>query len=107
MVVGESADFMRCTFDPGKTYYVLVTPRLGWLTGRFSLKPVRATELTTPSFTEWNKTMRFVETTSASRAWAAKNAATIQKKREEYFRKWSGGTPAELAECTLLASDGT
>src|SRR5436190_1151179 len=29
MVVGESADFMKASFAAGKTYYALVTPRIG------------------------------------------------------------------------------
>jgi hypothetical protein len=42
MVVGESADFMDAEFAGGKTYYALVTPRIGAFKARFSLRPVHA-----------------------------------------------------------------
>ncbi len=45
MVVSEAADFMAAELDAGKTYYALVTPRMGVWKARFSLRPVHADEL--------------------------------------------------------------
>ncbi len=42
MVVSETADFMQGNLTAGKTYYALVTPRMGAWVARFSLWPVRA-----------------------------------------------------------------
>ena len=39
MVVSEAADFMRADLAAGKTYYALVTPRMGVWRARFSLLP--------------------------------------------------------------------
>ena len=35
MVVAENADFLRATLRRGKTYYVIVTPRPGFIKTRF------------------------------------------------------------------------
>jgi len=45
MVVSEAADFMAAELEGGKTYYALVTPRMGAWKARFSLRPVTAGEL--------------------------------------------------------------
>ena len=53
MVVGESADFMSAELEANKTYYALVTPRMGMWKARFSLRPVHADELNTNQFNDW------------------------------------------------------
>ena len=40
MVVAENADFMIAHLDAGKTYYALVSPRMGLWKARFSLLPI-------------------------------------------------------------------
>ncbi|MGE5892911.1 MAG: hypothetical protein ACM34I_02535 [bacterium] len=88
MVVGESADFMRAEPEPGKTYYALVTPRIGFWKARFSLKPVHQKELSSEDFKSWDNSCSFVENTDASYQWAKDNAASVQTKRDEYYKKW-------------------
>src|SRR5687767_10367610 len=44
MVVSEAADFMQATVLAGRTYYALVTPRIGMWKARFSFRPVRQAE---------------------------------------------------------------
>lgn len=41
MVVSEAADFMEAELLGGKTYYAMVTPRMGAWKARFSMHPVR------------------------------------------------------------------
>ena len=41
MVVSEAADFMKAVLEGGKTYYAMVTPRMGAWKARFSLWPVK------------------------------------------------------------------
>lgn len=41
MVVSEAADFMEANLTGGKTYYAMVTPRMGAWKARFSMYPVR------------------------------------------------------------------
>ena len=106
MVVGENADFMRAFLDPGKTYYALVTVRMGFLKARFSLKPVRRDELDGETFKGWDKSTSFVENTEQSRQWARDNRDSISTKKAEYLQKWAAKSPAEKADVTLTVNDG-
>lgn len=88
MVIGESADFMKAQLLAGKTYYALVTPRMGWWKARFSLRPIHKEDLSSEQFREWDSSCEFFENTEDSFQWARDNAPSIQSKREEYFKKW-------------------
>lgn len=88
MVIGESADFMKANLVGGKTYYALVTPRIGAWKARFSLKPLHKKELGTEEFKDWENSCEFVENTEASHKWSKDNSASVQSKREEYYQKW-------------------
>ena len=102
MVVSEAADFMDAELETGKTYYALVTPRMGVWKARFSLRPVMATELDGQHFREWLEACEWIENTEETREWARSNSHDIQHKRVEYLRKWEprGDKP------TLQAVDG-
>lgn len=104
MVVGESADFMSAELEANKTYYALVTPRMGAWKARFSLKPVHANELATSQFTEWEEACEWVEKTAASDEWASSNMASIQSKQSKYYEKWMNKDVSERPR--LLPGDG-
>ena len=104
MVVGESADFMSAELEAGKTYYALVTPRMGAWKARFSLKPVHAGELDTAQFKEWQEGCEWVIKTADSDDWARKNMTSIQSKREKSYEKWMSKDASERPG--LLAQDG-
>ncbi len=106
MVVSEAADFLRATLDAGKTYYVLVTPRMGFWKARFSLKAVTADKLDTGEFKDWLSATHWIVNTDASRAWWAENQSDVEQKRAEYFPKWAARSDEDLAEHTLRATDG-
>ncbi len=106
MVVSESADFLRATLDAGKTYYVLVTPRMGVWRARFSLKPVRAADFDTSRFKSWDRSTKLYQNTDASQAWAVNNAPSVQKRRDEAQPRWHNKPDDDKADATLLASDG-
>ena len=89
MVVGESADFMSATLEADKTYYALVTPRMGWWKARFSLKPVHAGELSSDEFKTWFDDCQLVELSKDTEAWAKENSESIQQKYEKYYKAWS------------------
>ncbi len=95
MVVGESADFMKADLESDKTYYALVTPRIGVWKTRFSLKPVHKHALTSDDFKDWNTSCEFVENTEASYQWARDNMPSVQEKRTTYFEKWMSKPEAE------------
>lgn len=106
MVVSEAADFMQATVIGGKTYYALVTPRMGAWKARFSFKPVRSSELDGSQFTTWERNSRLVSNTPTTLAWARENAASVADKRDRYWPEWSGKGQSEKDAQTLRAEDG-
>ena len=104
MVVGESADFMGADLLPNKTYYALVTPRMGLWKARFSLKPVHQHELDTAEFKQSLDSCKWVEKTAASDSWALDNINSVQTKYAEYYAKWMAKPEADRPQ--LLPNDG-
>ena len=88
MVIGESADFAKAELDAGKTYYVLVTPRMGVWKARFSLEPVTRERTDSTEFAEWLSECVYYENTPDSFKWAEENAPSIEDKRKEYYKDW-------------------
>lgn len=103
MVVGESADFMEAEIAAGKTYYALVIARPGAWKARFSFVPVRDNE---KRVGEWERTLRVVESTPKSEAWAKQNAPSIESKRSKYYDAWISKPESQRAGQTLNAEDG-
>jgi hypothetical protein len=95
MVIGESADFMAANLEPGKTYYALVTPRMGAWKARFSLKPVTKLEMVGKEFKDWDRVCAFEENSEDAVKWAKQNSRSIKAKRAEYFPKWKQKPDAE------------
>jgi hypothetical protein len=106
MVVSEAADFMQATVIGGKTYYALVTPRMGVWKARFSFKPVRGDELEGSQFAAWDRGTKLVANTPKTLAWAKDNAADIADKRDRYLPEWSSKPASDRAAQTLNAEDG-
>lgn len=104
MVVGESGDFMSADLLPNKTYYALVTPRIGLWKARFSLKAVHQSEMNSAEFNEWLNECQWVRKNSASVAWANQNKQSIQSKFTEYYSDWVS-KPSDK-QPHLLAQDG-
>lgn len=90
MAIGESADFMAAEVESDKTYYTLVTPRMGMWKARFSLKPISENELNSEKFRDWLKDCDWVEKTLESDQWASENMDSILKKYKKYYPKWQG-----------------
>jgi hypothetical protein len=106
MVIGESADFMKATVSAGKTYYALVTPRMGWNKARFSLRPLRQSDLTSADFSKWDSATHLVDNTPETEEWAQKNASDIEAKRARWYSAWSALPPEKLESMTLYPEDG-
>lgn len=104
MVIGENADFMSAELEANRTYYALVTPRMGVWKARFSLKPLHAYELDSPEFNKWLEGCEWVEKTSDSENWASTNMPSIQSKRYKYYEKWMSRDVSERPK--LLPHDG-
>ena len=106
MVVSEAADFMKANVAAGKTYYALVTPRMGMWKARFSLRPLRASELAGTEFAGWDGDTSWIENSPQSLAWASQNGADIAQKRATYWAEWSAKPAEQQASQTLNLNDG-
>jgi hypothetical protein len=111
MVIGENADFVNATLDPGKTYYILVSPRMGVWKARFSLLPIHDDpaakySLRSDDFREWQAGTYFVEKSPAAETWYREHAASVAEKRADYMDRWKTSSPEQQAELTVLPGDG-
>lgn len=111
MVVSEAADFMEAEMVGGKTYYAMVTPRMGAWKARFSMYPVRNSgpgefQYDSEDFRDWLSGTELSENTPESYAWAEENMSSVREKQAEYWEVWQEKSAADLAERTLNADDG-
>lgn len=111
MVIGENADFVNATLDAGKTYYILVSPRVGIWKARFSLLPIHDDasakySLRSKDFSAWQAHTHFVERTPAADAWYHANAASVSAKRADYMVRWNRSSAEQQTELTVLPADG-
>ena len=111
MVIAENADFMDATLEAGKTYYVLIQPRMGVWKARFSLFPVHnhadpGDTLQNPDFAQWNAKTELVATSPAGLAWYEENKASVAEKKADYLTKWNRMLASDRAELVLHPHDG-
>ena len=111
MVIAENADFMDATLEAGKTYYVLIQPRMGVWKARFSLFPVHnhadpGDTLQNPDFAKWNAKTELVATSPAGLAWYEENKASVAEKKADYLTKWNRMLASDRAELVLHPHDG-
>lgn len=111
MVVSEAADFMKANLEAGKTYYAMITPRMGAWKARFSFQPIKKESdndfnSSSKEFGDWVNNTKLVENSETSLMWAENNAASVEKKKDAYYAKWMSKKSDELARQTLEASDG-
>jgi len=111
MVVSEAADFMVAEVVGGKTYYAMVTPRMGAWKARFSMYPVRnggpgEFQYGSDRFQSWLTGTALSENTPDSHAWARENHSSVLQKQADYSVVWQQKSPSDLAERTLNPDDG-
>jgi len=106
MVIGESADFMQATVLPDRTYYALVTPRVGVWKARFSFRPVRQGEIGGSEFAAWMAATKYVVNSPETMNWSVQNAPDVNSKRAEYWPAWNSKPPHQRESQTLKAEDG-
>ena len=111
MVVSEAADCMEADLVAGKTYYALVTPRMGLWKARFSLWPISndpeaAHSLKSKNFKGWVEDTDLVTNSPKSLAWYERVKASVEKKRASYWPVWQEKSAEAVAERTLKPTDG-
>jgi hypothetical protein len=105
MVIGESADFLKATLSSDKTYYALVSPRMGLWKARFSFQPVRKSE-SMEQLNEWLNDTTLMEPNAEGLQWARENQYDITNKRNKYLSEWQNKDSAARDAQTLFAEDG-
>ena len=111
MVVSEAADFMKADLAGGKSYYAIVTPRMGLWKARFSMWPVStdpASEFNTNDgkLEQWMADTTLVTTSDAARAWYQKNRTSVDSKMREYLPVWNQKSAGDMEKRTLKPGDG-
>ncbi len=111
MVVSEAADFMEAELVAGKTYYGIVTPRMGAWKARFSLSPVRNGSegefvWDSKDVQKRFKKTKLKKTSDKDRAWYEKHKDSVAKKKAKYLEAWAEKSEADIAERTLKPEDG-
>jgi hypothetical protein len=102
---------MEADINAGKTYYSIVTPRMGVWKARFSLWPIKKSStaeytLDNPEVQGWIKETKLATLSEAAETWFTKNKASIVKKHDKYWPTWLSNTPEETATRTLSPEDG-
>ena len=111
MVIAENADFMDAHLEAGKTYYALVSPRIGVWKARFSLLPIHndpAAKYSTQSsdFTDWQSSTTLVESLPQAQHWYAEHKGWVDNKRVDYLKKWNARSAEDKADLVLHKQDG-
>ena len=111
MVVSEAADFMEAELLPGKTYYSVVTPRMGTWKARFSLWPVRGDgtskfNTTNNEFKSLMSNTKLMQESPKSNQWFENNKNSVEAKKVKYLPVWDQKSPEDVAQRTLNPQDG-
>ncbi len=111
MVVSEAADFMEADVEAGKTYYSIVTPRMGAWKARFSLWPIRngadgEYQWDSKDIQKRFKKTKLISKSEKDEAWFQKNKTSVQSKKHKYLAKWKTNAEADIKARTLNPEDG-
>ena len=111
MVASEAADFMKATLEAGKTYYAMVTPRIGAWSARFSLWPMSSDSDAKfknfgPVFEKSVSSTKLLAQSDKSLAWYEKSKDSVEKKKTKYLPVWNEKTEEALRQRSLKPADG-
>jgi len=111
MVVSEAADFMEADLLEGKTYYSIITPRMGAWKTRFSMWPIQnggnsKYQIDSKDFEKWMKKAKDHTPGEKDQKWYQKHQENIEKKRLKYWPVWQQKSVDDLALRTLKPEDG-
>ncbi|MDO6566948.1 hypothetical protein Q4561_07740 [Alteromonas sp. 1_MG-2023] len=111
MVVSEAADFLEAELEGGKTYFSVVTPRMGAWKARFSLWPYKQDTsaeyvLDGSEFKSVLKGTKYAELTAKANAWYSANKDSVKAKQAKYWPVWEKKSPEDILKRTLQPQDG-
>jgi hypothetical protein len=102
---------MEANLAGGKTYFAMVTPRMGAWKARFSMFPVRnggsgEFQYSSDEFQRWLAETKLLDNTPESEAWFRENLGSIKTKQADYWRVWLEKSESDRKERTLNPEDG-
>lgn len=112
MVTSEAADFLVVeNMEVDKTYYSLVTSRMGTWTARFTPQPVKAdgtTKYNTESrdFNVWFGDSLLATNSEMSEHWYLESKERVDALYQEWWPQWTMKPAEDKARATLKATDG-
>jgi hypothetical protein len=95
MVSGENAELLEAELAGGKTYYVYVSPRLGFWRSRFVFVPVTDKELATDSFRNDLAWCKWHENKPEGNEWFVANLPSLQAKYTDALEQYQKAGPEE------------
>ncbi|WP_284219011.1 hypothetical protein [Agaribacter marinus] len=111
MVVGESADFLKADMLANKTYFSVVSPRMGFWKARFSMHPVRH-QGKDGKFTYESKEFKKIDANTslvvagdAALSWAKENLGSIKAKLSKYLPAWKEKEEHKQKQATVNKDD--
>jgi hypothetical protein len=104
---GENTAVMHANLAPNRLYYVQVDAKMGILSARVGLEPIKPTSEAWRELPEMlRETTRFEPLTQQGQAALARKATVIAKRIANAKEKWAGYDSAERAELSLEPADG-
>ncbi len=107
MLYSRSTDFLEANVAAGKTYYARIgadQEALG--AARHAFIAMRASEIASAEFKEWDSGTTLVTRTERAEAWAERGAGSIAQKRTVGWQEWTGMPEAARKSRTLEVADG-
>ncbi len=93
VVGGESSEMLEADMDAGKTYYVYVSPRMGWVKARFVFMPVpNASDEAFKKDLAW---CDWVQNTPEGQAWFSDNLPSLQAKYADAQKEHNEAKPED------------
>ena len=80
VVGGESSNLIKGTFEPNKNYYVLISPRMGWLKARFAFEPLSKEKLADESVQAEIRNCQLMTPNEAGLEWFESNRGSMRGK---------------------------
>lgn len=103
---GENVSALYAHVAAGKTYYVEVVPRVGWLRARVGLEALRRGHPDLPNVATWLRGRRLELAEGFGTAATWRSGASLAEQVAEAKREWDALDPAEKQHRTLHPDDG-
>ncbi len=92
VVGGESSEMLEATLTGGKTYYVRLSPRIGFVKARFVFEPIPQSEVATAGFKKDFDWCDWYANSPSSTQWFNDNLPSLQEKYAKAAEKHRTGS---------------